>query len=98
MLVGLSAECHKRRRYTGNVFAGCLAIHRVPICSDMRLDRKKVIEFVLYSLSWKIIWGSVPSECLQAVHRIRRRAGSKGSQGTPEFEQFRGVAVEMSAE
>ena len=44
--VELSAECHKRRGNTGSVFAGCSA-NRVPFPSDMRLDRKKVIERIL---------------------------------------------------
>jgi hypothetical protein len=46
------AECHSRKGYTGSVFAGWQANCRVCLPSDMRIDRKKLIEVVLNPVPW----------------------------------------------
>jgi hypothetical protein len=49
MLVRLLAGCHKRKGYTGSVFAGCSAMPCVNFPWDMKLDDKQNIERILIS-------------------------------------------------
>ncbi len=93
MPADLRAECHKRRGYTDSVFAGCMANSRVPFPSDLRLDRKKVIEVVLPL--WRMASRGRPY--VRAARQLRRWTRANGSRAVLIFRRISTRSMQLIA-